>query len=127
MCRQFERNSRYESRSDDGFEIAESEDISYEMTVHDKRYEAAFFQLSDLDKDTIAMRDHAKKKVMSQLKVNQIDDDSFAESMVNLQMVAERLRYMTRSVWFMIGEQYGRYYIIMYYDNEMNKANGEDL
>lgn len=127
LCRQFERNSRYESRSDDGFEIAESEDISYEMIVHNKRYEAAFFQLSELDKDTVAMREYVQNKVMSQLKDKQIDDASIVESMINLQMVAERLRYMTRSVWFMIAEQYGRYYIVMYYDNELNQANGEDL
>ena len=32
-----------------------------------------------------------------------------------------------KSVWFMIHEQYGRYKIIMYYDNEYNHSNGEDL
>ena len=33
----------------------------------------------------------------------------------------------SRQVWFMIGEQYGKYYIQMYYDNCYNNANGEDL
>ena len=32
-----------------------------------------------------------------------------------------------KSVWFMISERAGKYYICMYYDNEYNKANGEDL
>lgn len=32
-----------------------------------------------------------------------------------------------RPVWFMISDFYGKYYIIMYYDNEYNRANGEDL
>lgn len=32
-----------------------------------------------------------------------------------------------RSVWFMINENYGKYYISMYYDNEYNMGNGEDL
>lgn len=32
-----------------------------------------------------------------------------------------------KSVWFRICEQYGEYYIAMYYDNEYNQANGEDL
>jgi hypothetical protein len=27
----------------------------------------------------------------------------------------------------MIGEQYGRYKILMYYDNVCNQANGDDL
>ena len=32
-----------------------------------------------------------------------------------------------KSVWFMISESYGKYCIIMFYDNEYNKANGDDL
>jgi hypothetical protein len=36
-------------------------------------------------------------------------------------------KYSKKSVWFMIDEFAGKYYIVMYYDNEYNKANGEDL
>ena len=36
-------------------------------------------------------------------------------------------RVKNRSVWFLINEFYGDYSIIMYYDNELNKARGEDL
>ena len=32
-----------------------------------------------------------------------------------------------KSVWFMISDLYGRYSITMFYDNEYNRANGEDL
>ena len=32
-----------------------------------------------------------------------------------------------KSVWFMIDESYGKYGIIIYYDNKYNKSNGEDL
>lgn len=32
-----------------------------------------------------------------------------------------------KSVWFMITEHYGEYFINIFYDNEYNKANGEDL
>lgn len=32
-----------------------------------------------------------------------------------------------KPVWFMISEYGGKYYITMYYDNEYNRANGEDL
>ena len=35
--------------------------------------------------------------------------------------------YLKKSVWFMINERFGKYYIIMYYDNGYNQANGEDL
>ena len=34
---------------------------------------------------------------------------------------------MMKSVWFMIDEEYGKFRIFMFYDNEYNKANGEDL
>lgn len=46
--------------------------------------------------------------------------------------MTEVLLYMTdkldkKSVWFMIAEQFGEYYILLYYDNGYNQANGEDL
>ena len=34
---------------------------------------------------------------------------------------------MNRPVWFCINKNIGEYYIIMYYDNEYNHSNGEDL
>ena len=34
---------------------------------------------------------------------------------------------LKKTVWFMISMFYGQYYIVMYYDNEYNRANGEDL
>ena len=42
------------------------------------------------------------------------DDDNFEE-------------VLNRSVWFMIGDNYGRYRILMFYDNCYNQANGDDL
>lgn len=36
-------------------------------------------------------------------------------------------KLVMRSVWFMIAEYHGEYYIDMFYDNEYNRANGEDL
>lgn len=35
--------------------------------------------------------------------------------------------FVKKSVWFMISENYGEYSITMYYDNEYNRANGDDL
>lgn len=32
-----------------------------------------------------------------------------------------------KPVWFIISDFYGKYYITMFYDNEYNRANGEDL
>ena len=32
-----------------------------------------------------------------------------------------------KPVWFIISKFYGKYYITMYYDNQYNMADGEDL
>ena len=34
---------------------------------------------------------------------------------------------LNRLVWFAIFEEYGKYSITIYYDNELNRAHGEDL
>lgn len=84
---QFENNPRYITTSD--FSLSDSEDISYEMLVHKKNYEAIYFQ-----------------------KAKTEDGDS-----------------SKKPVWFrIIKEEYGsKYYIAMFYGNEYNHANGEDL
>ena len=43
LCGQFENNSRYISLADDQT-IPQGEDISYEMAVHSKKYDALFYQ-----------------------------------------------------------------------------------
>lgn len=83
LCRQFANNQKYTIISAE--ELSESEKISYEMTVNNKQYEAAFAQLP-------------------------ADDD-----------------LEKRFVWFKISELYGKYYISIFYDNEFNRAHGEDL
>lgn len=87
LCRQFDKNKRYAKSSLDDYLIPDDEDISYEITVHNKRYEASFFQLSE-----------------------KADDNPY-----------------NRFVWFMIDERYGKYNIIMFYENGYNKSDGEDL
>ena len=46
LCYQFYNNSKYTSTND--YTISEDEDISYEMSVHKKRYEAVFYQKPEL-------------------------------------------------------------------------------
>lgn len=92
LCRQFKANSKYVGL--DGQTIPESEDVGYEVDVHNKRYEVVFFQklqTGDLE----------------------IDDEM-----------------RNRMVWFLINKSplgYGKYCIMIYYENGYNKANGEDL
>lgn len=83
LCRQFANNQKYVPISAE--ELSDREDISYEMTVNKKEYQAGYAQLP-------------------------ADDD-----------LTKRL------VWFRISERYGKYYIAIFYDNEFNRAHGEDL
>ena len=83
LCRQFANNQKYVPISAE--ELSDREDISYEITVHKKKYQATYVQLP-------------------------ADDD-----------LSKRL------VWFTISKFNGEYYITMYYDNEFNRAQGEDL
>lgn len=85
LCRQFEKNERYGSLGG-SYILSDDEDISYNMTVKNKRYEAAYLQKS-----------------------------------------IEGVPSVHKLVWFMIDSSYGQYRIIMFYDNLLNQANGEDL
>lgn len=140
LCRQFENNPRYTSLSEDQT-IPEDEDFAYEMAVHNKRYEAIFYQkpLTDLtDSLSLAKRTQLiTKKVQSDLlhKYTQEQIDNPSEEILSeiFKLTAEysveyEVDMLTKkSVWFMISKPFGKYLIFMFYDNEYNKANGEDL
>lgn len=50
LCNQFENNSKYITISD--FSLSDAEDISYEMNVHNKVYQAVYYQYySETDTD----------------------------------------------------------------------------
>lgn len=98
LCRQFEGNDKYFSINDDQT-ISENEDISYEMMVNNKRYDAAFYQKLE----------------------NEVDYDDVDKALSALENMEKK------TVWFMIGEQYGRYRLLLFYDNGYNQANGDDL
>ena len=126
LLRQFENNNqKYFSISTEDRELSESEDISYEMTIHNKRYEAAFIQITNtLDSVTLS------KKMEEFNKENYGDDyllDMTDEQILDASIKFFLSLYIDNSVWFMINERYGRYGILLYYDNNRNRANGEEL
>ena len=127
LCHQFEHNERYVPANIVGkYEIGEDEDISYEMSVNSKRYEAAYYQFIKSELDTTVLQDY----LLSKLSFEEFDNLSEEEKQnmiirLSMEYVADIMT--KKSVWFMIEQEYGRYYIIMFYDNEYNKANGEDL
>ena len=116
------------------YTLSESEDISYEMLVHKKRYEASYFQAPDPSSiDTLAIQNRVKEALLREYTQEEIDNptDKQREKMQNIfsreaaDIVFEMME--KKLVWFMISENYGQYYITMFYDNEYNHSDGEDL
>jgi hypothetical protein len=130
LCQQFKNNEKYVSASllSSDYTISDNEDIYYEMTVHKKRYEAVYYQLPAVDSVELAeeMRSFLKSKYTEEQLSNLTEEE------LQTELVTRGVSYMfdkwsKKTVWFMINERYGKYYINMYYDNEYNSANGEDL
>lgn len=121
LVQQFQNNKKYiplPESTVSKYNIPEDEDISYEISVKSKRYEALFYQKT-LDYDSLAIEigNLYKKEMLN-------DSDKERLSVITKKMFDDSLN---KSVWFMISESYGKYSISMYYDNEYNRANGEGL
>lgn len=120
LVRQFMNNKKYVPLSSESYELSNTE----EMTVHTKWYQAAFVQIPT---DTTELAEYAVKKVRSTYTEKEAqtwtEEDTqaiFGEQLVDI--------FSKKVVWFKIHEKYyGKYTILLYYDNEYNKANGEDL
>ncbi|MEZ3440546.1 hypothetical protein [Alistipes sp.] len=130
LCRQFGKNKKYVQASSlfSDNTISDDEDISYEITVHKKRYEAVYYQLPTVI-DSVALAEEIQSVVLSKYTEEQLANATEDQQQ---EVMAEAVLYMLekfskKSVWFMISDLYGKYYITMFYDNEYNRANGEDL
>lgn len=130
LCSQFENSKRYGSMNE--YKIPEDEDISYEMSVHEKRYEALFYQVPG-QVDSTEMNNAIHEKLLEKYTTEQLSDmPEQLRTQYELDVMSAKMDYawnllFNRPVWFMISEIGGRYCIVMFYDNECNKANGEDL
>lgn len=125
LCRQFEANNKYIADISNST-IPDDEDISYEILVHDKRYQAGFYQLP-APKDTVfnKVASIIGSKYTKEELLNMPDEQrAIAVEPITTSILD---KYSKNLVWFTIGNYQGKYYIIMYYDNKYNEANGEDL
>lgn len=99
LCNQFSKSSKYYS-SPENYTIPESDDISYEISVNEKRYDAVFYQRVELDL--------TRDDFSTFLDDNSIDKNKY--------------------VWFLINQNTPlNYSIAIYYENGYNSTNGEDL
>mgnify|MGYP006874641775 CR=1 FL=1 len=126
LCYQFEKNERYFTPED--FAISEDEDISYEMSVQSKLYSATYFQKPNsesIDALNVAIYKEMESKYTEEQLQNPTEEMEKEYDRLREKMAFEL--FSQKTVWFLINEYGGEYYIAMYYDNEYNKANGEDL
>lgn len=128
LCRQFGKNKKYIPSAFEDQTLSDNEDISYEMTVNKKRYEAVFYQIPST-MDTLRIQQEIRNRLLEKYTEEQLENpteeivsDSKYKTAIYMYKLCSK-----RAVWFLIDEQYGRYSIIMYYDNEYNHSDGEDL
>lgn len=128
LVNQFKNNKRYVALRD--YTLSESEDISYEMNVHNKNFDALFYQLPNMGKtDSLALQIQLQIELFKKYTPEQIanpTEEIIQESESIANRIVDEMLFM-KPVWFRICEHYGKYYITMFYDNEYNHANGEDL
>lgn len=126
LVSQFQNNKKYTSLED--YTLSESEDISYNMAVRKKNYDALFYQVPNMEKvDTLALQEHVRGEILKKYSPEQLENPS-EEISKEAESIAMRMGMIFKKpVWFRICEHYGEYYITMFYDNEYNHANGEDL
>lgn len=129
IFRQFENSPKYIHLFENSctIPIPEDENLSLEMLLHKKRYEAVFHQKLQTSEKSI--NDKCMAELLTKYTSDQIGNptDAIRDEIVELSKKYLMEEYGKRQVWFMIRDYYGKYYIIMFYDNKYNEANGEDL
>ena len=128
LVNQFKNNKKYTAL--DQYTISDTEDISYEMNVHKKNFDALFYQNPDMEKvDTLALQNKIREQLLKKYKPEQLENPT-EEMNQEAQAIAMSIgmdMIFKKPVWFRICEHYGKYFITIFYDNEYNHANGEDL
>ena len=126
LVRQFKNSAKYDNVEEYNPTIDESEDINYEMSMNHKEYEANFYQKSRIEGDSIKWKEQFK---LSYLK--EYPNVSLKDIEAGCKVIFELGKLIGKSskhVWFTIlRNHYDSYNIVIFYDNEYNKPNGEDL
>ena len=127
LCEQFKNNKKYISFEDQT--IPKEENILHEMIVNNKRYQACFYQApsdtAHIKNVAMAVREKLLQKYSEYQLANPTEEIQKEATSETMSAVLEDSQ--NRSVWFMITENFSNFQLVMYYDNEYNKANGEDL
>ena len=122
LVKQFENNKRYHAFAD--YSLSDKEDISYEMTVHNKIYAAYYLQDPDFENIDAKIQTAIEEKYSAEELKN--PSETVKNDIKDITNKILGYHFMKR-VWFCIERYNGEYGICMFYDNEYNRANGEDL
>ena len=130
---QFNDNPKYVPKLEDNDYISEDINLAYEMKVRNKK----IWKLDSCKWQIPKSPQNSPEKIQQELtqKISEIcpaeefirksekeKEDITKEAAMNIIQEAAM-----RSVWFMISEKYGKFSLILFYDNEYNNAHGEDL
>lgn len=156
LISQFDNNNKYMSLLGND-PIPSDENISTQMIVHDKHYQASYRYFNPdmapedianllLDKMTASMSEEDAAKYRELMNVfmssskeeqdefigkaveNLSESEATPESLMSMMKLLETFESVsTGEVWFTIHKHGGQYNIGLYYDNLANRANGEDL
>ena len=73
LVNQFKNNKKYTAL--DQYTISDTEDISYEMNVHKKNFDALFYQNPDMEKvDTLALQNKIREQLLKKYKPEQLEN-----------------------------------------------------
>ena len=138
LIHQFENSNGKYYYINQNDKIPEDEDISYEISVNNKQYSAEFIYNPLYGNDEL--RDRLVNEVIEELGLEKIKDEKTAGGITYGEFYSDKDNYLisslvgskiiqmsNSSVWFTICNHYGEYFIGIYYDNLVNKPNGEDL
>lgn len=138
LIHQFENSNGKYYYINQNDKIPEDEDIGYEISVNNKQYSATFIYNPLYGNDEL--RDRLINEVIEELGLEKIKDEKTAGGITYGEFYSDKDNYLisslvgskiiqmsNSSVWFTICNHYGEYFIGIYYDNLINKPNGEDL
>lgn len=126
LVRQFKNSAKYDNVEKYNPTIDESENISHEMLVNNKEYEAHFYQKSRIEGDSIKWKEQFKLSLLKEVPNATVENiEAYWKVMFEF---GKQIGKISKHVWFTIRRNiYDSYNIVILYDNEYNKPNGEDL
>ncbi len=132
LCDQFESSPKYIKYADEDkdFRIPMEEDVSYQILVNHKRYEANFCQKIDLNTTEVkdSIQEEVKELLGATSKDSIISEERIRDCSAAVESFLSTFATYKRNVWFLLSRlESGKYNLLLFYDNEYNRPHGEDL